>query len=102
METARLQVKLTPRAEANRLVGWLGDRLKVHLTSPPVDGQANHNLLKFLGKSLKVAPSKLDLCQGITSREKTILITGLSQEELWSRLDKLLPGRGAKQEDQED
>jgi uncharacterized protein YggU (UPF0235/DUF167 family) len=59
-----------------------------------VDGQANKALLKFLAKTLNLAPSNLEITLGTTSREKTITVSGLAQKELWERLDALLPGRG--------
>jgi uncharacterized protein (TIGR00251 family) len=73
-----------------------GDRLKVYLTSPPVDGQANRALLKFLAKTLKTPPSSLRLAQGAASREKLILFEGLSQDELARRLGLALGGDAGK------
>jgi uncharacterized protein (TIGR00251 family) len=93
MEQARLRVKLNPRSSRDRLVAKEGDRLKVSLTSPPVDGQANQALIKFLAKILKVAPSSLTLAQGAASRDKLIIVDDLSQGELWARLDKALEGQ---------
>ncbi|MDR2386392.1 MAG: DUF167 domain-containing protein [Deltaproteobacteria bacterium] len=90
MDQSRLRVKLNPRSSRDRLVGRLGDLLKVNLTSPPVDGQANQALIKFLAKILKLAPSSLSLAQGASSRDKLIVVNGLSPEELWARLDRAL------------
>jgi uncharacterized protein (TIGR00251 family) len=89
-EPARLRVKLTPRASRDRLAGREGELLKVHLTSPPVDGQANRDLLKFLAKILQLAPSRLTLAQGAASRDKLILVSGLSPDQLWARLEPAL------------
>ncbi|MDR2302697.1 MAG: DUF167 domain-containing protein [Deltaproteobacteria bacterium] len=93
MDQSRLRVKLTPRASRDRLVAREGERLKVTLTSPPVDGQANQALIKFLAKALKLAPSKLTLAQGAASRDKLIVVDDLSQEELFARLDQALENK---------
>jgi uncharacterized protein (TIGR00251 family) len=47
-----LRVKVTPNSSRNALVPGQGDRLSVKLTSPPVEGKANKQLLKFIGKKL--------------------------------------------------
>lgn len=36
-------------------MGLHGDEVKVAITAPPVDGQANSHLVKFLGKQFRVA-----------------------------------------------
>ncbi|MDR1677372.1 MAG: DUF167 domain-containing protein [Deltaproteobacteria bacterium] len=87
MPQARLQIKLTPRASRDRLVGREGDCLKVSLSAPPVDGQANQSLIKFLAKNLKISPSSVNLIQGTTSRHKLVQIDGLNLEDIWKRLN---------------
>ena len=55
-----LRVRVQPRASRTRVVGPHGEgaaaALKVTLTTPPVDGQANKALLKLLGKLLSLPP----------------------------------------------
>ena len=41
--TLILSLRIHPGARHNRLDGLYGDRLKVRITAPPVDGKANHN-----------------------------------------------------------
>jgi hypothetical protein len=53
-----------------------GDALKVRVAAPPVDGEANHALLRLLARRLGVAPSQLRLVSGETGRTKVIDITG--------------------------
>ncbi len=49
-----LRLVLQPKASRDAFVGLLGDELKVAITAPPVDGQANKHLIKFLSKQFKV------------------------------------------------
>ena len=82
-----LFVRLTPKASHNRIQGLYFDNkeqcyLKVTVTSPPVDGEANKAIIHFLAKKLGVAPSSLDLIRGHTDRHKTILIRSLSLESI--------------------
>ena len=68
------KVYVQPRASKNRIVGLHGDALKVTLTAPPVDGEANRKCLGFLAKSLGVSKSSLELVSGETSRTKGICL----------------------------
>jgi hypothetical protein len=63
-----------------------GDHLKVRLRSPPVDGQANRELLRFLGETLGVPVRDLQLVAGETSRGKVVRASGLDAATLLSRL----------------
>lgn len=72
---AALAVRLTPRASKNEIVEILSDgTVKIHVTAPPVNGQANEVLLKFLGKVLDVAPTRLEVVAGATGRDKLISV----------------------------
>ena len=83
---ATLSIRVQPRASRNAIVGWTGDTLKMRLTAPPVEGEANEACLAFLAKLLDLAPSRLAIIQGIRSRTKLIRITGLTQAEVHARL----------------
>jgi uncharacterized protein (TIGR00251 family) len=50
----RLEVKVQPRASRNQVVGEQAGALKVKLTAPPVDGEANAALIEFLSAFLKI------------------------------------------------
>ena len=83
---ATLSVLVQPRASRNEVAGWVGESLKIKLTAPPVEGEANEACLDFLATLLDLAPSRLAIIQGNRSRNKVIRITGLTQEEVHTRL----------------
>jgi uncharacterized protein (TIGR00251 family) len=83
---ATLSVRVQPRASRNEVAGLEGDTLKIRLTAPPVDGEANDACLAFLAKLLDLSPSRLAIIQGARSRTKLIRITGLTQDEVHARL----------------
>ncbi len=85
-EGLRLEVLVQPRSSRNQIVGEFQGALKVKLTAPPVEGEANQALLAYLSQHLKLAKSQLRLARGESSRHKSIVIKGLSQEELLTRL----------------
>jgi uncharacterized protein (TIGR00251 family) len=85
---ATLSVHVQPRASRNEVAGLEGDTLKIRLTAPPVDGEANDACRVFLAKLLDLSPSRLAIIQGARSRNKVIRITGLTQDEVHARLSK--------------
>lgn len=82
----RFKVKVQPRSGRNEICGLLGDALKIKLTAPPVDGEANEACLKFLAQCLAVPRSRLSLVSGQTSTQKTILALGIKEQDLLDRL----------------
>ncbi len=85
-----LKVRVQPRASRTELTGIDEDGVvRIRLKAPPVDGAANTELLRFLGrKVLGIAPSQLSILRGGSSRNKTIAVEGLSAAELKARLVK--------------
>jgi hypothetical protein len=78
-----LEVLVVPRASRNEVVGWGADgRLRVRLAAPPVEGQANRALLKFLAGEIGVSSGKLRVSRGDSSRRKTVAISGVSPERV--------------------
>jgi uncharacterized protein len=75
-----------PRARKNAITGKLEGALKISLTAPPTDGEANDACSQFLAKLLKVPRSSVTIASGHTSRAKVIRVAGLSSAEFRSRL----------------
>jgi uncharacterized protein (TIGR00251 family) len=66
---AALAVRVTPRASKNRIVEVLGDgTVKIQLTAPPVDGEANAKLIAFLAAVLDISKSRIEIVAGATGR----------------------------------
>lgn len=73
----RFGVRLTPKGGRDGFDGWTdgpgGTRyLKARVSAPPHDGMANDALVRLLAKGLGIAPSKVRIVAGATSRLKTI------------------------------
>lgn len=79
-------VFVVPRASRSEFAGELGGAVKVRLASPPVDGEANAELVKLLAKLFKIARSKIEIISGLSSRSKRIRLTGVTAEQLKSVL----------------
>jgi uncharacterized protein len=83
---ATFQVKVHPRARKNAITGEVGDALKVALTAPPVEGRANEACIAFLAEVLNVPRSSVTIAAGKNSRNKVILVSGLSAMQVKARL----------------
>ena len=73
-----LRIKVVPNSSKNQWVGLFGDRLRLKITAPPVDGKANEAVIKFLAETLKIKSQQIQLLRGITSSSKDFLITGVN------------------------
>jgi hypothetical protein len=86
---AALAVRVTPRTSRNEIFGVLNDgTVKIHLTAPPVEGQANEALLKFLSEVLEVPVSRLDIVAGKTGRNKLVSVLDMDAETVHKRIVK--------------
>lgn len=75
-----LRIHVQPRAANNQVAGLQGEALKLRLSAPPVEGKANKAVLAYLAELLNVPKKALSLKSGQASRQKTIRITGTSEE----------------------
>jgi uncharacterized protein len=68
-------VRVTPRAGVDAVdgVGETGE-LRVRVRSAPADGAANKALIKVLAAALDVAPSRIDIVSGASSRTKRVVV----------------------------
>lgn len=69
-----LALHVQPRASRDGFAGLHGDRLKLRITAPPVDGKANAHLTAFLAKACGVPKRDVILEQGEKGRDKRFRI----------------------------
>ncbi|EOI5776942.1 DUF167 family protein YggU [Cronobacter malonaticus] len=69
-----LRLYIQPKASRESIIGLHGDELKVAITAPPVDGQANAHLVKYLAKQFRVAKSQVVIEKGELGRHKQVKI----------------------------
>ncbi|HEY0263042.1 MAG TPA: DUF167 domain-containing protein [Granulicella sp.] len=82
-----LRVKVHPGAKRSAVTAVLGESLKIALSAPPVDGKANDALIAFVAEALGLPKARVMLTSGMTSRSKTLRITGKSAAEVKAVLD---------------
>ena len=73
----RLQVRVRPRARANKVdVSDLGE-IRVYVTEAPEGGRANRAVIAAIAGTLDVPKSSVALVRGRTSRDKVLEIAGV-------------------------
>ncbi|MCA9580825.1 MAG: YggU family protein [Myxococcales bacterium] len=76
MADLTFDVRVVPRASRTAVVGAHDGALKVALTAPPVDGEANAALVAFLAKHFGVPKGGVEILRGQTSKRKHVRIAG--------------------------
>lgn len=85
-----LSIVVLPRSSSNSVAGVTDGRLKIKLTSPPVDGKANVALIAYLSKLLKIKKSSIEILKGETSKKKTVLLEGITEDEILNIISKTI------------
>ncbi len=88
---ATVSVRVHPRAHKNAITGAMGDALKLALTAPPVEGQANQACVEFLAEFLNVPRASVTIVAGQSSRNKVIRVAGRTAAQLEARLRAVIP-----------
>lgn len=81
-----LRLRVHPRASRTELAGPYAGALKVRVAAPPVDGEANEELIRFLARQLGVPRSAVTIKSGSGSRSKVAAIEGIDAREAAKRL----------------
>ena len=81
-----VSVRARPRASRTAVRGVHHGALDVALAAPPVDGEANDELVRFLVRSLGVSKRDVRIVRGETGRHKRVQITHISEADLRARL----------------
>jgi hypothetical protein len=85
-EGTLLSLKVIPRASKNEIGEALGSELKIKVTAPPVDSAANRAVVDLLAETFGCPKSNVSVVRGAAARHKSVLVQGLTPEEIEARL----------------
>src|SRR5262245_16987693 len=74
-------VRVQPRASKSGVIGEHDGALKIRLAAPPVDGEANEELVRLLAKLFDAPRNRVAILSGQTSKNKIVRVSGISVEE---------------------
>ncbi|PYS86751.1 MAG: YggU family protein [Acidobacteria bacterium] len=86
-DSVKFTVRVIPRSSRTEIFGEHDGALKIKLRSPPVDGAANDELIRFLSKTFSVSRSDIEIISGQTTRTKRVSVSGITREQI----DAILP-----------
>ena len=76
-----INIKVEPRSSRSGIAGPYGNGLKVKLTSPPVEGKANKELIEVIAKEFKISKKDVEIIKGKKSKNKVVRLTGVKSIE---------------------
>ncbi len=84
---AAIAVRVTPRASRNKIAEIMEDgTTKIHIAAPPVDGEANEELVRFLADVLNIPKSRLEIVVGASGRDKLVSVIDMDAETVHKRI----------------
>jgi uncharacterized protein (TIGR00251 family) len=76
----RIHLHVQPGASLTEVAGLHGNRIKLRIQSPPVDGRANEAVVAWIAAKVGVPRRAVRLVRGEKSREKTVEVSGVTVE----------------------
>ena len=82
MGALTIDILVVPRASRTTVGPMVGDRLRVAVTAPPVDGEANAAVIDALAEAFGVRRAAVTIVRGERGRRKTVKIEGATSAAL--------------------
>ena len=82
-------MKVNPRSGKEQLLDLDAETIRVKLTAPPVEGEANLALIRFIARACRVPKGDVVIVSGEKSRHKVIQIRGLGLDTVTDRLERV-------------
>ena len=84
----RLRLRVKPGGRRSRLVGAHGGALKLEVVAAPEKGKANQAVARLLAEALGTARSAVEITTGAAAQDKTVVVAGVTVEEVARRLSR--------------
>ena len=77
-----IDILVQPRASRAKIGPMHDGRLKVAVTAPPVDGEANAAVIELVARQLGIARGDVVVVRGASSRRKTLQIANVTPQQI--------------------
>jgi len=81
-EGVTFPIRVMPRSPRCEVAGIQDGALKIRITSPPLEGKANNECIRFLADQLKIKRVQITIIAGHKSRNKTVSISGVRKADV--------------------
>jgi uncharacterized protein (TIGR00251 family) len=82
MTSVTVEILVQPRASRAKIGPMHDGRIKIAVTAPPVDGEANAAVIELIARRLGVARGDIAVIAGAGSRRKTLRIANVSRQQI--------------------
>ena len=86
MPQAQIALRVHPRARRQGVEVSEAGVVTVRVSAAPERGRANAAVMEVLADALQVSPSAVEIVRGHGSRDKMVVVEGLTREEAMRRL----------------
>jgi len=77
-----VDILVQPRASRAKIGPMHDGRIKIAVTAPPVDGEANAAVIDLLARQLGIARGNIEVIAGASSRRKTLRIADVTAAQI--------------------
>jgi len=77
-----VDILVQPRASRAKIGPMHDGRIKIAVTAPPVDGEANAAVIDLLARQLGIARGNIEVVAGAGSRRKTLRIADVTAQQI--------------------
>ena len=91
--STRLTLRVSPGAASTAVVGRYGGGWKLRVAAAPQDGKANAAVVRLLADVLDLPERDVAIVSGQGSRDKTVAVAGIADDEIERRLAGACVGR---------
>ena len=74
-----VSLRVTPGARRSEVIDSDGDRLRIRIAAPAIEGKANAEVARFIAALFGVRRSAVSVVRGDRSRDKTVRIAGITK-----------------------
>ena len=82
MTPLTIEILVQPRASREKIGPMHDGRIKVAVTAPPVEGEANAAVIALLARRLGIARGDIAVIAGASSRRKTLRIANVTAQQI--------------------
>lgn len=87
-------VLAVPRSSRTEIVDIQQERCRIKVKAAPVDGEANAALIEALAKIFGLPKKSVIISKGLSGRQKSFLLSGLSKNEVCTVVDRIIAEKG--------
>ncbi|KYQ58633.1 UPF0235 protein C15orf40 like protein [Trachymyrmex zeteki] len=81
-----IKIQAKPGAKCNNVTDISDETVGIAISAPPTEGEANAELVKYLASIFGVRKSDVSLDRGSRSRQKVVIVSGITTDQVLTKL----------------